>query len=213
MFKAPCPSCGGELIFRSKTTVLCVCSYCRSNVIRHDVDLELMGKQADLLPDMSPLQIGVTGIYKRKRFHVLGRQILGWPDGRWNEWYIMFSDGSDGWIAEAQGEFSVLLAPKERPGLPNLSSLKTKKTLKIDKHTYTLVDRKKVECLGSEGELPFKAVAGDKSLVLDYSDGKNRFASIEIGSSPDFNIFVGSFITLAKVRATGLREFEGWGKP
>ena len=109
MLKAPCPSCGGELIFRSKTSVLCVCEYCRSNVVRRDVNLELIGKQSDMLEDMSPLQLGVTGKYKNKRFHIVGRQILAWSDGRWNEWYIVFSDGRDGWISEAQGEYLSLI--------------------------------------------------------------------------------------------------------
>lgn len=206
MFKAPCPSCGGELIFQSKSSILSVCTYCRSNVVRHDTNLELLGKQADLMEDMSPLQIGVTGKYKNKTFHILGRQILRWKDGQWNEWYIMFSDGSDGWIAEAQGEFSVLLKAKNPPKPP----IEDLKTVKIDGVTYKRVDKKKVSCLGSEGELPFKTVEGSTSIVFDFTDAKEGFASIELTSTGEALTYVGSFTNLHKMKVVGIRRFEGW---
>ena len=38
MLKLPCPSCGGPLEFRSKTTLFQVCSYCKSNIIKTNTD-------------------------------------------------------------------------------------------------------------------------------------------------------------------------------
>src|SRR5687767_10191954 len=91
-----CPSCGGQMIFQSSLTVFAVCEYCESMVVRHDLDLENLGKMAQLPPDMSPIQRGTTGNYKGQDFTVIGRLKLQWEHGYWNEWYAMFSDGRGG---------------------------------------------------------------------------------------------------------------------
>jgi hypothetical protein len=213
MLKGACPSCGGEVLFRSKTSILCVCTYCRSNIVRHDVNLELIGKQSELLEDMSPLQIGVTGKYYNRNFQIIGRQILSWSGGRWNEWYIAFSDGTDGWLAEAQGEFSVLLTPEKTPALPSASKLSHMNQLIIGELQYKLADKKEVHCLGSEGELPFKTVEGSKSVVYDYTHHSNGFASIEVSEDSSLHLYVGEFKSLGSLKVSGIRRFEGWGKP
>ena len=213
MLSAACPGCGGEITFRSKTSVLCVCRFCRSNIVRHDIDLEVIGKQAELMEDMSPLQIGVNGKYRNKSFQILGRQILSWSDGLWNEWYIAFSDGTDGWLAEAQGEFSILLAPETRVKLPLPHEIDQLSSFPYKSSKFEIVDRKKIKCLGSEGELPFKTVEGSQSTVYDYSDNKNGFASIEVDATSEVHIYIGEFTSLGSLRVSGIRYFSGWGKP
>lgn len=209
MITAACPSCGGKIEFRSKSSAFCVCSYCRSNVVRTDVDLEAIGKQADLMPDMSPLQIGVTGIFKRRKFQVVGRQIMKWSDGRWNEWYIIFSDGTPGWLTEAQGEFIVLKKVQDSI-FEKLPAGNLNHVIKYKKDEFTLIDRKKIVCEGSEGELPFRATPGVSSTVYDFSDGKEGFMSIERSVSDGDLVHIGEFVQLRKLKLVGYRRFEGW---
>lgn len=214
MLKGNCPSCGAEIRFRSKNSILAVCEYCRSNIIRKDLDLELMGKQSDVIEDMSPLQIGCTGRWRGKPFWVLGKQTLAWEDGRWNEWYVAFENNTFGWIAEAQGEFIFLKQPDKIPSLPSGPiQVERLDSIKIDKKLYQRIDLKRVECLGSQGELPFKTVEGSKSVVVDFADGKNGFASIEIDELSNPHIYVGEYTNIEKMKIQGLRIFEGWGRP
>lgn len=208
MIKVNCPNCGGQIEFRSETTLLNVCSYCRSNVVRMGVDLTLLGQQAELKPDMSPLQIGSFGKYKNKSFQVLGRQVMKWSDGRWNEWYIMFNDGRGAWIAEAQGEFYINFPVTDADDFDSTSMA----SFTYNKTTFTLTDRKEVICEGSEGELPFKVFEGVKSTVSDYTNSKGGFASVE-QTAGEVLIHVGVVTTLAKLQMTNLRYFEGWGRP
>jgi len=56
-----CPNCGGVVTFQSSIAVFAVCPYCRSMVVRHDVNAEAIGQMAQLPPDLSPLQIGAHG--------------------------------------------------------------------------------------------------------------------------------------------------------
>lgn len=68
-----CPSCGAPVKFTSVASLLSVCSYCGSTLIRRDLDVENLGKMAELIPDSSPLQLGVERRYRGKHFNVMGR--------------------------------------------------------------------------------------------------------------------------------------------
>ena len=48
MKNAFCPSCGAPVKFQWSSAVQTVCPYCRSILVRHDVNLEAVGKVADL---------------------------------------------------------------------------------------------------------------------------------------------------------------------
>jgi hypothetical protein len=84
-----------------------VCEYCRSIVVRRDVNLERVGEVADLPPDPSPIQITTEGIYRNRPFVVAGRILYEYEQGGWNEWHIVFSDGKSGWLSDAMAEYAV----------------------------------------------------------------------------------------------------------
>jgi hypothetical protein len=69
---------------------MAVCNYCKSTIVRHDKDLEILGKMSEMPPDMSPIQIGTTGILGKDKFEIVGRQRIGYENGSWNEWYMLF---------------------------------------------------------------------------------------------------------------------------
>src|SRR5256885_2095546 len=54
-----CPSCGAQVDFQSNLSVYAVCKFCRSMIVRHDVNVESIGTMASLPDDMSPIQIGM----------------------------------------------------------------------------------------------------------------------------------------------------------
>jgi hypothetical protein len=213
MVKLSCPSCGGEIIFRAKTSVFAVCSFCLSNVVRQDVDLSLLGKQAELQEDMSPITIGCLGKYNNVAFFVCGRIIVKWEDGYWNEWYITFEDGSDGWLVEAQGDFAILKAAPSNIHVPAAKDVKVGNQVKLGKENYAVTDIKSMTCVGSEGELPFQGIEGRESISIDLEKPNGQFATIEYNSNDGMSCYLGKYQSLNKLRMMGLREFEGWGRP
>src|SRR6266702_4317560 len=58
-----CPSCGASVDFKSAASILAVCEYCRSTLVRQDINVENIGKMAELKLDGSPLQLGAQGTY------------------------------------------------------------------------------------------------------------------------------------------------------
>src|SRR6266404_3781016 len=63
---ANCPNCGAKIVFLWSSSVQTVCEYCKSILVRTDVDLKKVGQVADLPPDSSPIQINTEGKYGNK---------------------------------------------------------------------------------------------------------------------------------------------------
>lgn len=211
-----CPSCSAQGVFHSAISVYAVCAYCQSMVMRQDLDVTAFGKMAALPPDMSPLQIGTAGIVDGARFSLLGRVKTAWQDGVWSEWFMLTDDGRKGWLVEAQGFLACCFElPMEADGQllinRNFANWKPKPGERVGAGgvTYTVVDIKQATCVGSEGELPFVANRGRKSLVADLADAEQGFASLEICQG-EARFYLGRYVPFDALALTNLRPLEGW---
>ena len=115
-----CPNCGAPVQFRWSSAVQAVCPFCKSILIRTDVELKNVGQVADLPPDPSPIQLLTEGMYQGKQFQVTGRIIYEYEQGGWNEWHIVFSDGTSGWLSDAQLQYAISTLAKLDGPLPFL---------------------------------------------------------------------------------------------
>lgn len=213
MIKINCPSCGAEIPFRSSTSVFAVCSFCKSTVVRQDLDLELIGKMADLPEDISPIQLMMSGRFDKKTFFVSGRIIVKWEDGYWNEWHLNFDDGSTGWLAEAQGDLAINKPVASGLTMADKTALQLGSKHSLDGRNFYVTDVKDMTCVGSEGELPFKGIEGRKSLNVDLSDRKGGFASIEFNEEDGVQAYVGRYVEFKDLKPKSFRVFSGWGRP
>ena len=94
VLQANCPSCAAAIEFKSGSTLVLVCPFCRSAVARTDRGLEDLGKVAEIMDSESPLKLGLKGEYKGARFELTGRaQLKHELGGNWDEWYATFSNG------------------------------------------------------------------------------------------------------------------------
>ncbi len=208
--KLGCPACGAEVDFKSRSAVFAVCSYCNSALVRHDVDLEAIGKMAELPPDMSPFQVGTRGRFEGKAFELVGRLKIAWADGTWNEWYALFDDGREGWLAEAQG-FYMMSFPQPQPEpLPAAESLAVGMRVMVrPRLKFEVDDIRKAVCVGSEGELPFPAPKGRESLSVDLSGPEAAFANLEYATD-GIRLFSGKYVEFDELQLSNLRELDGW---
>jgi hypothetical protein len=208
----PCPSCGADLDFRSAQSVFRVCPYCQSTIVRQDLNLEDMGKMAELAEDLSPIQIGTTGRYRSLFFYVSGRIIYKWKDGIWNEWHLYFDNGETGWLSEAQGEFAIS-RPMETRFSPDESDLSLGKVFNIKKDSFRLSDIKDITYQGSEGELPFKAFSDYRATVYDFSHEGAKFLTLEFPFDKDIPslAYMGEYVDFMRLEPQNIRLIEGWG--
>lgn len=203
-----CPSCGGRVDFKSRSSVFQVCTYCSSMLVRTDMDLELVGKMAQLPPDMSPFQVGTSGKFDNKHFQILGKQRLSYDGGFWNEWYVAFDDGRTGWLGEAQG-FLMMSFPVTGESIPDIKSMNPGRSIQILGKSFEIEDIKEVTCLGGLGELPVRSEKGRKFTSVDLVGENNTFSNIVFDNERS-DLYLGKYVEFEELHFSGLREIDGW---
>lgn len=210
-----CPQCGGPVPFKTSTSLYAVCGFCKSTLVRTDIDLKKLGTSADLPPDISPLQLGTSGQYEGKGFEVVGRLKVHWQEGVWNEWHIWFADGRTGWLAEAMGLFMVnfeLPAFNNKGvfrGVPKRGNVQVGTSFTLDGRDYLIQDVKDCEVVASEGELGYAGFTGRKSTNVDLIGLQQRYACIEYVND-EYNFYAGRYIGFDELQLKNLRELDGW---
>jgi hypothetical protein len=206
---ATCPNCGAAVVFLWSGAVQTTCEYCRSVLVRHDVELERVGVAGDVPPDSSPVQRGTVGTWRGRGFTVVGRIVYEYERGGWNEWHLHFTDGGSGWLSDAQLEWAVTELVTPTPELPHDFQLAPGRPLDIAGERFTVTSVTAARYVTVEGELPFEY--WDKSRVnfVDLRTPTARFATLDYSEEPPL-LFVGEFVDFEALGLQGLREFEGW---
>jgi hypothetical protein len=201
---AGCPSCGAPLRFRGATSVVAVCQFCKATLVRDGVNIENIGKQAELLEDHSPIRIGADGKHKGRGFTVVGRIQYRYGSGVWNEWYVLFADMKGGWLSDASREYTMTFLQAPQP-VPPFAELKPGQALTLGKDTFTAMNMEQAEVVAGEGELPFKFQSGWKADVADLRGEGNKFATIDYSEQPP-HIYVGEKLPFDQFSFSGLRD-------
>lgn len=219
MNTAGCPACGAPVTFRFANSVQTVCEYCRSVIVRHDVDLERVGLErvglervgevAAIPDDPSPVQIGTEGVFRDKAFEVAGRITYQYDLGGWNEWHIVFSDGASGWLSDSQLEYAITFAAPNAGTLPVRGSTQPGEKFNWQGTRYEVTTTTLARYGGVEGELPFQYWDKNAVWFLDLRSSDARFATIDYSEEPPL-LFLGEAVEFESLRLKNLREFEGW---
>lgn len=209
-----CPSCGAPVRFRGATSIVSVCPFCKATLVRAGVDIENIGKQAELLEDQTPIRIGADGRHRGVAFNVVGRIQFRYEGGSWNEWHVLFADGKSGWLSDASREYTITYPIPPQVVKP-FEELKPGAALHIlgdkwysGKYTVTHLDTGEV--VAGEGELPFKFTSGWKANVADLRGEGARFATIDYSEVPP-RIYVGEKLPFDTFSFSGLRDPEQIG--
>src|SRR5215469_199670 len=167
-----CPGCGAQISFKTGSSIVTVCEYCKSVVARGDRNIEDLGKVADLVDTGSPLDVGLKGVYHGTPFELTGRAQLGHEAGGiWDEWYAAFADGRWGWLAEAQGRFYMTFQQSTAPetGIPAIEDLQLGQPVEVVPGSVALTVSEKAEAgaISAQGEIPYRLVPGQAYYYAD----------------------------------------------
>jgi hypothetical protein len=207
MIERKCPSCGAMVPFRSSISLLAVCPYCRALSQRKDLDLEKLGVSAQLQPDGTPLQVGSRGAFKGDAFEAIGRVQLKTPAGFWNEWFLAFADGRQGWLGEAQGTYAVSFALKT--AAPARKDLTLGASVALGDRAYEVREVVEASYLAAEGELPFRPPLGETAPSADLISPGGWFATIDYSEEPPA-VFAGQYQDFDALKLENLKAIEGW---
>src|SRR5262245_28574408 len=160
MQQISCPGCGAPVQFKSAASVMTVCEFCKSTLLKDADSVRDIGKMSEVLEDYSPLKIGTSGQFNSKGFALIGRLQLKYSDGYWNEWYALFDDGSNAWLSDASGQFTFSFLRKVQTTLPLFEKLVVGNVLHLGGQSFVTSDVRTAQCTGGEGELPFQVGPG-----------------------------------------------------
>lgn len=203
-----CPNCGAKVVFRWSSSVQTVCEYCKSILVRTDVDLRKVGQVADLPPDSSPIQIGTEGNYNHKAFTAIGRIIYQYEQGNWNEWHLMMNDGTSGWLSDAQDEYAVSFSAPGRK-LPEAAQCQVGQRFVWDNMPYTVTTLTTAHYRGVQGELPFQYWDKEDVIFVDLRSQTGKFATIDYSDEKPA-LYLGEIVEFESLALKNLRRFEGW---
>jgi len=203
---ANCPNCGAKVTFRWSASVQTVCEYCKSILVRTDVDLKKVGQVADLPPNSSPIQIGTEGVYGSQAFTAIGRIIYEYDLGNWNEWHLMMNNGTSGWLSDAQDDYAITFAAPGRK-LPPQCEIGEQYTW--DRQTFGVTTITKAHYRGVEGELPFQYWGKTDVVFVDLMSYSGKFATIDYSDDEPI-LYLGEHIDFDTLKLKNLRGFEGW---
>lgn len=204
-----CPSCGAEVTFRSHASVMAVCEYCNTSVLKDLDAVKDMGRMSAVLEDYSRIQIGTSGVLGGRQFSVVGRIQLQYNAGMWNEWYLLFDDATTGWLGDSSGQYVVTVKRDTAGQLPSFGSLSAGDFVRIgappDTRRYTVAEVRTAQCIGGQGELPFKVGEGWQAKVADLRDGAG-FATLDYSDGAVPDVYTGTSVTLESMQCQLLRD-------
>lgn len=211
MASANCPSCGAPVRFRGAQSIVAICAFCRSTLVKHGAKLEDIGKMAELAEDASPLQLGTEGRYKGIHFALIGRIQYRYPSGAWNEWYCLFDDQRTGWLSDAMGSYLVTFL-RRTGGLPPLDKIEVGRAAQLDGRRYEVANVERARVIAGQGELPFKVGAGWEAVFVDLRGEDGRFATLDYSEDPPL-LFVGEEKPFESFKFAHLRDAARSGAP
>jgi hypothetical protein len=204
MQQVACPGCGAPVPFKSAASVLAVCEYCKTTLLKDLGSVRDLGKMSDVLEDYSPLQIGTAGQVAAGSFSLVGRIQYRYTDGYWNEWYALFDDGRTGWLSDASGQYALTFAEKLPAEPPPFERLAPGRPLNLLGIAFTASDVRRARCTAGQGELPFQVGQGYEARVADFRAG-DRFLSLDYSDAAP-RLYVGSALRLADFKPQLLRD-------
>lgn len=206
---ANCPNCGAPVNFRWSSAVQTTCEFCHSILVRTDVDLRRVGEVADLPADSSPIQIGTEGAYQNKSFTVVGRILYEYEQGGWNEWHIIYNDGSSGWLSDAQLEYDLSWLTRAPEPLPDSGQIFHGREFVWNNRRFHVASVTTAHYKGVQGELPFQYWDKHDLVFADLRSEDGDFATIDYSESPPL-LFMGRAVEFDDLHFKNLRMFEGW---
>jgi hypothetical protein len=204
MQKVSCPSCGAEVSFRSAASVMAVCEYCHSTLLKDAESVKDIGKMSEVLEDYSPIQINTAGSYQGKNFTVVGRIQLRYDAGFWNEWYVLFDDSAEAWLSDASGQYVFTLPQQAPPQAPSFDALSPGYRYSWSGQNLVASDVRSAQCIAGQGELPFRVGKGWVARVADFRYG-NQFLTLDYSDSASPQFYLGKSVSLEELRCQLLR--------
>jgi hypothetical protein len=168
-----CPSCGAPIDTHNPGIIMAVCEHCGNAVYWDQQRVQSAGKQSVPASGFTRLYTGAAGALMGKRFRVEGRVRYSFGFGFWDEWFVELADGSTAWITEDNHELCVE-TPLGKLPLEPWGNYRPGAKINAGGQEFVVEEVGHAQCIGVEGNLPFRIEAGEKYDYIDASTPDGR---------------------------------------
>ena len=186
---------------------MAVCEFCRASILKDGDSVKDIGKLSAVLEDYSPIQIGTAGTFHGVGFTVIGRIQLRYAQGIWNEWYLLHDDTTTAWLGDASGQYTITAAREVSGPLPSFDDVVPGHLYPIGGEPVTAADKREGECIGGQGELPFRVGDGWRIRTADLRRGP-AFITLDYTDGAVPVVYNGKAVTLPDLKCQLLRSDE-----
>ncbi len=165
-----CPSCGAPLELKYRFSKMAVCGYCDQTTYMNDnTDYQAQGKATPLIDYGSKFSLHQTITIHENKFEIVGRIRFSYPDGFWDEWFLINNKQPDAeyWLQEDEGEYILFERNKGVTNFPDFHSTKVGSSHEAFGKQVFVNEKNTAQVMGGEGELPFQVVQGEKADFID----------------------------------------------
>lgn len=202
-----CPGCGAPLTFKSHASVMAVCEFCHATVVKDLDAVRDLGKMSAVLEDYSPFQIGTAGSVGGRSFTLVGRIQLRYASGIWNEWFMLFDDGANGWLGDSSGRYVVTTERPLGAAWPAFEMIRPGREVELEGGRFMAAEKRVARCIGGQGELPFRVGEGWEARVADLRQG-SAFVTLDYSDGDKPVLYAGSAVTIEQMQCQLLRDDE-----
>ena len=203
-----CPNCGAPIEFRWSGAVQTVCAHCQSVVVRHDVDLEALGKVSDLPaeqladPDRHRGPLGRRPLHRHRphRLRTRGRRLERVAPDLW-ERRERVAVGRPGRVRRSRR-----WRRQPRCRQSRASSVGGQLLVSTAAH-FTVSSITNARYRGVEGELPFVYWDKDNVPFVDLRAHDESFATIDYSEQRPL-LFIGRFVEYDALALRNVRTFD-----
>lgn len=167
---------------------------------------EALALSRPLERDASIIQLGTVGSEGLRTFEVIGRYQRQFgpenlPDSPRNDWYLLWSDDSTGWLCEWAGHY-FLCKGRAAPAAPEPESLKLGQAFHYEGGEGVVSSLSQGRTLACDGELPF-APAEEEGRLVEVSTSTGEGARLDYTHSPPL-AFIGRWKRLKQLELSNL---------
>ena len=130
---------------------------------------------------------------------MVGRVRYAYNRGFWDEWFLLFDDGSQRWISEDEDNLQISRLKKKRLPASRFVKAEPGSHVTIEAERYHVNEKGVAECIGGEGQLPFVVEPGEKTPFLDISHGSKITGSVEFTEAGDVRLYLGKSLDKSEI--------------
>ncbi len=176
-----CPSCGSQLHSLGSFTRSLECTHCGNWVVFDNHQWMNVKNSKHQIKAPAFLSINKTGTINGMKFTIAGRLKFGYGYGDWDEWWMVFEDGTGQWIEEDDGAYSLHEEIEIHLPTSHIKEIDSGEHIECDGKLWMVTEQYDATILGAQGQLPVPLELNAQVYCID-AVGNGKELSIELWS-------------------------------